>query len=48
MPTKLDRCIKQLIKQGMSKREAYAICGDSTGYIPKKDDGWKKRGRRIR
>jgi len=39
MPTKLDRCVKHLIKQGMKKKEAYAICSDSTRYGKKKGKG---------
>lgn len=26
MPTKVDKCVKKLIKEGKSKDQAYAIC----------------------
>jgi len=48
MPAKIDRCVKQLIKQGIHKKEAYAICSDSTGYKKKRNSGWIKQGRRLK
>jgi hypothetical protein len=46
MPKKLDKCVKHLIKQGIKKSEAYAICSETTGFVPKKGGGWKKQGER--
>lgn len=30
MPKKLEDCVKQLIKQGYTKEQAYAICTKTT------------------
>lgn len=40
MPKKLDDCVKKLIAQGKTEKEAYAICINSTGIKPKKGGGW--------
>ena len=42
MPAKLDRCVKDVKKQGKDESSAYAICSSSTGIKRKKGGGWKK------
>lgn len=41
MPKKLERCVKDVQKQGKSKSSAFGICVSSTGLKPHK--GKKKR-----
>jgi len=41
MPKKLDRCVSNLMKQGKSKKSAYAICNASIGSAKKT----KKKGK---
>lgn len=36
MPKKLERCVKQVMKQGKSKSSAWAICTKSTKNKKKK------------
>lgn len=36
MPKKLEDCVKQLIKQGYTQQQAYAICTSSTKPKKKK------------
>lgn len=43
MPTKLDRCVKQVMSKGNTKSSAYAICSKSTGYVRNKKGGWTKK-----
>tara|TARA_R110002051_G_scaffold243278_1_gene303358 strand:- start:762 stop:1772 length:1011 start_codon:yes stop_codon:yes gene_type:complete len=43
MPAKLDRCVKQVQKQGKNKSTAYAICSRSTGYKAGKGSTKKKK-----
>jgi len=43
MPKVLDRCVRKVKKKGKSESRAYAICSKSTGYVKKKNGGWKKK-----
>lgn len=42
MPKKLDRCVKELMKQGKSESAAYAICNASINAKKKKTTKRKK------
>lgn len=46
MPKQLEKCVKDIQKEGKSESEAYAICAKSTGWVRKSGGGWinKKTG----
>ena len=46
MPAKLERCIRKVVRKGMSRDSAWAICIKSTGIRRKKGGGWTKGKRR--
>ena len=43
MPKELENCVQGVIKSGKTESEAYAICGDKTGWVRKKGGGWKNK-----
>ena len=44
MPANLDRCVQDLMKQGKSREEAFAICQAS---LNKKDDPFAKGKKEV-
>jgi len=41
MPKELEGCVQGIKKSGKPEEEAYAICAKKTGWVRKKEGGWR-------